>query len=411
MTMLKSTYNPLLLFLFLLCTSNGFSQNDKQKQLETRRIELRREIQKINELRAENKSKEKSQLSLIEDFNYKISVLSNLIKVTNQQANLLTREINSNQRKISNLREELATLKEDYAAMLVKSYKSKNQQSRIMFLLSSNNFKQAYKRLQYIKQYSDHQKKQGEIIKIKTIELQERNSNLLKQQEEKKSLIAENRVVQKSLEGERRQHEVLMKSIQKNLTTYASQIKKKQREADRIEKEIDRIIKAAILASNKKAGTGKTTSSTSFALTPEEKVLNTNFVSNKGKLPWPVEKGFVRLGYGTQPHPINKSLTIKSNGVRIATEKGAKVMAVFNGEVSEILKMKNVNPIVMIRHGNYLTLYRNLSQVYVKKGEKVSTKQVIGEVFTNPSNGETILSFTISKGTSTENPASWIYKM
>lgn len=411
MANIKCTYNPLLLFLFLLFSAIGLSQNDKQKELETRRVELRREIQKINELRAENKSKEKSQISLIEDFNYKISVLSNLIKVTNQQANLLTREINSNQKKISNLREELVELKEDYAAMLVKSYKSKNQQSRIMFLLSSDNFKQAYKRLQYIRQYSDHQKQQGEIIKAKTIELQERNSNLLKQQEEKKTLIVENRVVQKSLEAERRQHQVLMKSIQKNLSTYASQIRQKQREADRIEKEIDRIIKAAIIASNKKAGAGKTTSSTSFALTPEEKVLNTNFVSNKGKLPWPVEKGFVRLGYGTQPHPINKSLTIKSNGVRIATEKGAKVMAVFNGEVSEILKMKNVNPIVMIRHGNYLTLYRNLSQVYVKKGDKVSTKQVIGEVFTNPTNGETILSFTISKGTNTENPASWIFKM
>ena len=408
---IKQTYKIFLLLGFLLCGIFGFSQNNKQKELETRRQELRREIQKINELRAENKSKEKSQLSLIEDFNHKISVLSNLIKVTNQQANLLTREIRSNQNKITSLRDELKQLKEDYAAMIVKSYKSKNQQSRIMFLLSSNNFKQAYKRLQYIKQYSDHQKQQGETIKVKTIELQETNSNLLKQQESKRKLIAENREVKKSLEVERREHEDLMRSIKKNLSLYASQIKRKQREAKRIDAEIDRIIKAAIAASNKKAGVTKTTSSTSFALTPEEKVLASNFVSNKGKLPWPVEKGIVRLGYGTQPHPIDKSLTIKSNGVRIATEKGAKVMAVFNGEVSEVLKMKNVNPIVMIRHGNYLTLYRNLSHVYVKKGDRVTTKQVIGEVFTNPSNGETILSFTISKGVSTENPASWIYRM
>lgn len=409
MTMYTYTYKLIFILGFLLCSSLSFSQSDKQKQLESRRQELRREIQKINELRDENKSKAKSELSLIEDFNYKISVLSNLIKVTNQQANLLTREISSNQNKITNLRTELKQLKEDYAAMVVKSYKSKNQQSRIMFLLSSNNFKQAYKRLQYIKQYSDHQKQQGEIIKAKTVELQEINANLLKQQEDKKKLIAENRVVQKSLETERKQHETLMASIKKNLSKYASQIKQKQREADKIDREIDRIIKAAIAKSNKKAG--NKTSSKSFALTAEEKVLASNFISNKGKLPWPVEKGFVRLGYGTQPHPIDRSLTIKSNGVRIATEKGAKARAVFDGEVSEILKMKNVNPIVMIRHGNYLTLYRNLSQVYVKKGDKVKTKQVIGEVFTNPSNGETILSFTLSKGTSTENPASWIYKM
>ncbi|MDG1731330.1 MAG: peptidoglycan DD-metalloendopeptidase family protein [Algibacter sp.] len=403
------TYRLVFILGFLLCSSLSFSQTNKQKQLESRRQELRREIQKINELRNENKSKAKSELSLIEDFNYKISVLSNLIKVTNQQANLLTREISSNQNKISSLRDELKQLKENYAAMIVKSYKSKNQQSRIMFLLSSNDFKQAYKRLQYIKQYSDHQKQQGEIIKTKTLELQDTNASLLKQQDDKKKLIAENRVVQQSLETERKQHQTLMASIKKNLSRYASQIKEKQREADKIDREIDRIIKAAIAKSNIKAG--KTTSSKTFALTAEEKVLASNFILNKGKLPWPVEKGFVRLGYGTQPHPIDSSLKIKSNGVRIATEKGAKARAVFDGEVSEILKMKNVNPIVMIRHGNYLTLYRNLSQVYVKKGDKVKTKQVIGEVFTNPSNGETILSFTLSKGTATENPASWIYKM
>ncbi|WP_295985724.1 peptidoglycan DD-metalloendopeptidase family protein [uncultured Algibacter sp.] len=409
MNITKLTYKIVFILGFLLSTALGFSQSDKQKQLESRRQELRREIQKINELRSENKSKAKSELSLIEDFNYKISVLSNLIKVTNQQANLLTREISSNQNKISSLRDELKQLKEDYAAMIVKSYKSKNQQSRIMFLLSSNDFKQAYKRLQYIKQYSDYQKKQGEIIKIKTVELQDTNASLLKQQEDKKKLIAENRGVQNTLEKERKQHQTVMVSIKKNLSRYASQIKKKQREANRIDREIDRIIKAAIAKSNKKAG--KTASSKTFALTSEEKVLASNFISNKGKLPWPVEKGFVRLGYGSQPHPIDRSLIIKSNGVRIATEKGAKARAVFDGEVSEILKMKNVNPIVMIRHGNYLTLYRNLSQVYVKKGDKVKTKQVIGEVFTNPSNGETILSFTLSKGTATENPASWIYKM
>lgn len=405
----KNTYKILLLFGFLLCSILSFSQNNKQKELETRRQELRREIQKINELRAENKSKEKSQVSLIEDFNYKIRVLSNLIKVTNQQANLLTRQINSNQKKITSLRDELKELKEAYAAMIVKSYKSKNQQSRIMFLLSSNNFKQAYKRLQYIKQYSDHQKQQGETIKAKTLELQEVNSDLLKQQESKKKLIAENREIQKSLEKERSEHERLMKSIKQNLSLYASQIKQKQREVDRIDAEIDQIIKAAIASSNRKAG--KSENSTTFALTPEEKVLASNFISNKGKLPWPVEKGIVRLGYGTQKSNIDNSLIIKSNGVRIATEKGAKVMVVFDGEVSEIIRMKNTNPMVMIRHGSYVTLYKNLSKVYVKKGDKVTTKQIIGEVATNNYSGETILSFTISKGSDFEDPASWIYRM
>lgn len=409
MMLLKQTYKTAFLLIFLLFSISIFSQNNKQKELETRRLELRREIQKINELRAENKSKEKSQLSLIENFNYKINVLSNLIKVTNQQANLLNRDINSNQKKITDLRNELKQLKEVYAAMIVKSYKSKNQQSRVMFLLSSNNFKQAYKRLQYMKQYSDHQKLQGETIKTKTVELQQTNTNLLKQQEDKRKLIAENREVQKSLEVERKEQELLMKSIKNDLSKYASQLKQKQREVDRIDAEIDRIIAEAIAKSNKKVS--KSPTSNTFALTPEEKVLASNFISNKGKLPWPVEKGYVTLGYGTQPSPINKTLTIKSNGVRLATEKGAKVMAVFNGEVTSVKKLKNANPLVVIRHGNYYTVYTNLLKVYVKEGDKVSTKQTIGEVFTNPANGETIFSFSIYKEGASQNPSGWIYKM
>lgn len=395
--------------LLLLANGVGFSQNKKQKELEERRQELRQEINKINQLQQENKSKEKSQLSLIDNYNYKISVLNNLISVTNQQANLLTREINSNQKKITKLRDELKALKEDYAAMIVKSYKSKNQQSRIMFLLSSDNFKQAYKRLQYMKQYSDHQKQQGQEIKIKSEELQSINASLLVQKADKQKLINENRVVQKTLEEERKQQQVLMASIKKNINIYAAQIKAKQQEADRIDREIDRIIREAIVKSNKKAG--KSESSIGFSLTAEEKVLASNFVSNKGKLPWPVQKGFVTLGYGTQPSPIDKSVSIRSNGVRIATEKGAKVRAVFNGEVSRIVVIRNSNPIVMIRHGNFITAYKNLSKVYVKEGDKVTTKQDIGEVFTNPSNGDTILNFIIYENLNTLNPAEWIYKM
>lgn len=399
----------IVLVFFTFCLSIGFSQNNKKQELENRRQELRKEIKKINQLQAETRSKQKSQLSLIEEFNYKIGVLSNLIKVTNQQANYLTREINSNQKKITGLREELKLLKEAYASMIVKSYKSKNKQSKVMFLLSSDNFKQAYKRLQYIKQYTAYQKEQGESIKQKTQELQDINIDLLNQKKEKDKLIAENRETQKNLEVTKKEHETIIKSIQKDMSRYTAQIREKQQEADRIDAEIEKIIKAAIAKSNARAG--KSSSSTSFALTAEEKILASNFTANKGKLPWPVEKGFVRVGYGSQPHPLNRSLTIKSNGVKIATEKNAKVRAVFDGEVMSVTKLKNMNPMVMISHGNYITTYSNLSKVYVKEGDKVSTKQDIGEVGIDTSTGETILRFIISKESSTQNPAHWIYKM
>ena len=411
MALQKHVFKLCFAVLLMFTSSNSTAQNNKQKQLENRRQELRREIQKINALRKEGNSKAKSQLSLIEDFDYKIKVLSRLIKVTNQQANLLNRKINDNQKQIGTLRNELKLLKENYAAMIVKSYKSRNQQSRIMFLLSSDNFKQAYKRLQYMKQYTDHQKEQGETIKAKTLELQKINKDLLLQKKAKDALLAENKKSQNDLEKERQQHQVIMASIRKELGKYTAQIRAKQREADKIDSAIDRIIKTAIAKSktNKKITTK--TASGSFALTPEEKVLSNNFASNKGKLPWPVENGYVSLGYGTQPHPINKSLTIKSNGVRINTKNGAKARAVFDGKVMSIVRLKNVNPIVMVQHGNYITTYKNLSKLYVKEGDTVKTKQVLGDVATNNFTGKTTLSFIVSKGSATQNPKSWIYKM
>jgi septal ring factor EnvC (AmiA/AmiB activator) len=258
-----------------------------------------------------------------------------------------------------------------------------------------------------MKQYANHQKEQGETIKAKTAELQQINQNLLVQKEEKQKLIAENKKTQNTLEKERAQHRSIMASIRKDLSKYTSQIKAKQQEAARIDREIERIVRAEIAKSNKNTSSS---SSSSFALTAEEKVLASNFVSNKGKLPWPVEKGFVKARYGKQPSLIDRSLTVQRNGVLITTEKNAKARVVFNGTVIRVAAIRNSNPMVMIKHGNYITVYKNLSKVYVKEGDKVKTKDVIGEVSTSIE-GDTILNFSIFKDAQTENPASWIYKM
>ncbi|MGM5469204.1 murein hydrolase activator EnvC family protein [Flavobacteriaceae bacterium LMO-SS05] len=407
---MRNKFTYIFVFMgLLLCSISATSQSQKQIELESKRQQLQKEIEQINTLLFTNKKKEKSVISQVEDLNYKVSVRKNLIKVTNDQANLLTREINANQKEISSLRDQLKVLKEDYGAMIVRSYKSRSDQSKVMFLLSSDNFKQAYKRLQYIKQYADYQKEQGEKIKDKTQKLQDLNTALLQQKKDKEKLIEENRVAKNRLEEELKQQNVLMTSIRKDLSSYNSQIKKKQQEADKIDREIDRLIREAIAESNKKAGNAS--SSRDYALTAEAKALAANFESNKGKLPWPVEKGIVKLGYGKQPSPIDNTVTINSNGVRIATEEGAKVRAVFDGEVSAIVAIRNANPAVIIRHGNYFTIYKNLSKIFVKQGDKVSTKQIIGEVFTNKSNGETILGFGVNKNSNTENPANWIYRM
>ncbi len=397
------------LFLTLALHLSGFSQSSKQKELELRRTELQREIQQITTLLFAGKKEQKSVFSIVEDLNFKIQKRKNIISITNQQANLLTREINTNQAKISKLRLKLKSLKDDYANMIVKSYKSRADQSKLMFLLSSSNFQQAYKRLQYIKQYADYQQLQAELIKAETANMQALNIKLSKQKKDKQILIEENKVAKLVLDQERSQQELLMKDIKANLSQYSVQIKTKQRETNKIDKEIRKIIQAAIAASNKKAG--KSSKFKVFSLTPEQKILSANFTSNKGKLPWPVANGVVKLRYGNNRSPIDPSLTIKSNGVRIATSNSGQVRAVFEGVVQGIMTPKNGNNTVLIRHGNYITVYKNLSKFYVKKGDKVITKQTIGEVLTNKASGESILSFGIFKDSSTQDPSKWIYKL
>lgn len=396
-----------ILVVALLFQSFIFGQSEKQKALEAQRIQLQKEITQINSLLFSNKKKEKSVLNMVEDLNYKIRVRQNLIKITNEQANLLTREINDNQNQISNLREQLKQLKEDYAGMIVKSYKSKSQQSRIMFLLSSDDFKQAYKRLQYIQQYADYQKQQGEAIKEKTETLQALNITLSKQKEDKQKLIEENRKAKADLEADLKSQNTLMASIKTELKQFATQIKTKQQEIDRIDAEIKKLIREAIASSNK--ASGNTSNTGKFVLTPAGKALAANFVANKGKLPWPVERGVIKMRYGTQRSLIDNTVTIKSNGIRIATEQNAKVKAVFEGEVFAVQLIKFSNPSVYIKHGNYISVYTNLSKVLVKKGDKVSTGQAIGEVFTD-NNGETMLRFSIFKEDQTENPEVWLAK-
>lgn len=398
-----------MLLLVFVCMSSTHAQNKKQQELEERRQELLQEIQQFTKLVSKGKKKQKSALTAAEDLDYKVSVRQNLIKLTNQQANLLTREINDNQNRITQLRDKLKVLKEEYAAMIVKSYKSKSEQSKVMFLLASNDFQQAYRRLQYIKQFADYQKKQSEIIKNQTLELQELNKSLVMLKEGKKQLINDNRVAKDELDKELKEQKTLINSIKRNLNAYHAQIRDKQREAEKIDKEILKIIREARVTSNKKAG--KSSSSKTFSLTPEDKALADNFTSNKGKLPWPVEEGVVKMRYGNHPSPIDRNVTIKSNGVRIATSSNASVRSVFEGTVNSIIVPKNGNITVMIQHGNYFTIYKNLSKINVKKGDKVRTKQKIGEVLTSKSSGETILSFLVFKGLETQNPAHWVFKM
>ena len=399
-----------LLFFLLMGLSSGLAQEStsQQKELEAQRQQLKNEIKQINKLLFSNTKTRKNALTAAEDLQVKLNVRSELIKVTNQQANLLTRRISVNERNIAAQRKELEELKEEYAKMIQKSYASKSLQNRLMFLFSSENFLQAYKRLQYLKQYARFRRKQGQEIAQKTKLLQQLNQTLIDEKAAKLVLIEENREVQASLQKEQLEQQELIKSLKQKERSLAAQIEKKEKQRRAIDKEIDRLIREAIAASNKAAGKkGKTT----FELTPEAKLIATNFQANKGRLPWPLEKGIVIQGFGRQRHPVVKTTTIQSNGVVLATEPAAQVRAVFEGEVMSVIVIKGSNPSVLIRHGNFITLYSNLGKLYVKKGDQVKAKQPIGEVFTNQQTGKTQIQFGIFNNVKALNPKDWIYQM
>ena len=338
----------------------------------------------------------------------KLNVREELIKVTNAQVNLLTRKINLNQRNISSQRKELEELKADYAKMIQYSYASKSLQNRLMFLFSSESFLQAYKRIQYLKQYTQYRRKQGVAIGEKTLLLQKLNKTLIEEKSKKVTLVNENKTVQEQLKKERINQQSLIKSLKLKAQNLSAQISKKEQQARAIDQEIDRLILEAIAASNKAAGKS---SKKTFELTPEAKLIAANFEANRGRLPWPLEKGIVVQGFGRQKHPVVKTTTIQSNGVTIATSPSSKVRAVFKGEVMSVVTFKGSNPSVLIRHGNYITVYKNLGKLYVKKGDKVQAKEPIGEVFTNENTGKTEVQFSIFNNVKALNPKGWIYEM
>ncbi len=406
----KISYCTYYLILTFIVSFSGHAQTSEQKALEAKRERLQEEIKEINRLLFAERKEKGTILDQMEALDNKINVRQELIRVTNQQSNLLNRQINVNIRNISKLREDLNILKEDYANLIQKTYQNKSQSNRLMFLLSAENFFQAFKRLQYMQQYAKHRKKQGEGIIQKTEELAQLNKDLVEQRKQKDQLVAENTKAKNELSKEVESQRNLLRSIRQNEAKYTAAIAEKQKEARRIEREIERLIRSAIASSNKSSGKSNT-SSTKFALTPEAKLVADNFSANKGRLIWPVEKGIKSQGYGIYADKIYPGIKHQNNGVTITTDKGSQARAIFEGEVIAIISVPGGSKGVTVKHGNYISTYYNLSTLYVKKGDRVSAKEVLGDIYTNRFDGSTKLKFYLYQDSNRLNPEDWIYQL
>ena len=396
----------ILFAVFLISVQIGFSQASSRKDLENQKQAIQKELKQINNLLVINNKKKEVAFSDIENLTLKIQKQQEIVKLTNRQINILNDEISQNEKTKANLEKDLEEIKLAYKQMIIRSYKARSGKNKLMFILSAETFFQAFKRTQYIKQYASHRRNQAKKI----VSISENISNVIKDLSQrldlKRDLLQKNRDNQKTLESEKTRVNKMAYQLRSQEKKYKRNIVLKQKESEKIDKEIEKLIKEAIAASNRKKA-----KSNNFSLTPEALALAKSFELNKGKLPWPVSRGVVIQKFGTQPHPVVRTAKIKSNGIVIATEKSAKVKTVFKGVVLSVLKFRGSNPTVLVQHGNYITAYKNLAKVFVEKGDNLDSGQVIGEVYNNESSGKSTLQFSVFKKTTPLNPIYWILKM
>lgn len=403
--------NRILAFLVFFFSLMTVAQTKEQQKLEQQKIQIQKEIAAFKELLQTEKKKEKSVLSLIQEQKARIALSEKLISTTAKQKRLLEDDIYLTQLEINKLNRELNVLKEDYAKMIVKSYKSRNEKSRIMFILSSDSFLQAYKRIQYMKQYASFRKMQGDEIQEKQKDLATAKIKLESRKKEKEKVLAESEAEKTELEKQKKEQEILAKDLEKNKKKYAAEISKKEKEKKEIDAKIKKLIAEAIAAANKKTaaktGVKNTGGSSKFILTPEGKIVSDNFKANKGRLPWPVEKGYIQLRYGNYQDPVHKGVTHLNSGIEIAAMPGSTARAIFDGEVLQVQVIQGTKKAVFIRHGDFITIYQNLDNVSVSVGDKVTIKQTIGNIVTDGS-GKAVIKFLVLQNTTTLNPEQWL---
>ena len=392
------------LLLFSIIPLNAQNYEAKQKKLEAQKISLKKEISQINSLISDSKKKSKNLANDLEDLQLRISVRDKLININNSQLNNLTNIIYNQTEKLSGLEKDLIKLKEEYEKIIYSSYKKKSTQMKLMFLFASENINQAFKRFQYFKQYSKFRKKQADKIILIQAQISQTIDSLQIRKKDKQDIVDENRLVKQSLSEEKQEQNSLFRNLLKNQKNYASEINEKQKQTNLIDNEIQKLIRLAIAESN------KNNNSSNFALTPEGRLISTNFQANKGRLPWPLKEGIVVRRFGTQPHPVVRTTTINSNGISLATSANSVAYSVFDGEVLSVYGFSGGNPGVLVRHGKYISNYQNLSSIFVKKGDKIKANDEIGIVFTNESTGKTVLKFNIFNELKPENPTIWLDK-
>ncbi len=437
-----------LLFAFLLLLTTGLQAQTKE-ELQRQKVLLQDQIDLASELLLKTKSTKEASLSELQTLNQKIEARNKLIRTMDRQIRSIDREVANKAKEIETLEARVDSLKSDYADLIKLAQRQQKPRDQILFILSSKSFAQAAKRMQYFKDMAAYREQQVQQIAIAQETLAREREALIAKKAEKIQVQTAQEGEKIALQADAQIQEVTVQNLQSKESTLKKDIDKKQREAQQLEQQIKRIIAEEMRKAKERAErssleneakelgliSGKDFSARtsnkalkqlidkareakgmdvrddgpSFAMTPEARALANNFASNKGALPWPVERGIITGKFGKHPHPIVKGVIVDNPHIEITTEESAIVRSVFEGEVSSVVPIPGANVMVLVRHGNYFTVYSNLINVKVKAGDVVSLKEPIGTAFTDEE-GKTMVQLGIWKDADIQDPNPWLAK-
>ena len=385
------------------------TKKENREKLESKKKKLEEEIalnKKLLEETSKNRKASVNQLNLLRN---QIEKREALLDEINLGIDSLDRIIRDNGEVLVRQEQTLQQMKDEYARLIYHAWKTRNSYDRMLFVFSAENFNQAFRRLKYFQQFTEYRMTQAEQISMVADEVRQTMQDLSRQKEEKVGLLSENEKEKERLDREKKEKDKMYQDLKKKEASIRKTLEAKKAEAKKLQAKIEEIIASEIRKSSDK--TNKTpVSNTNMknVLTPEEKLISDNFTSNRGKLPWPVSSGVISESFGEHDHPVLAGIKVKNNGINIATSKGSQARAVFNGTVVSVVSISELNKVVILRHGDFFTVYSNLQTVNVSKGSSVTTKQVLGIIATEPEDGKTDLHFEVWEGKVLHNPVSWL---
>jgi len=374
----------------------SLTSNTDKNELIKRKSEIEKEIELTDKLLTETRKKQQHSLQELQLIKNNLKKRNLLIKNLSNEIKGIDNKLEEKTYELNAYKKELEKAKQEYATLIYYAFKNRDTNFNLMYLLAAKDINQFYNRFLYLKQYKDYRLKNIELIKKLKIIVELNIQELTKTKNEKRNILNSIKSEKAIIINDEESLKNILKSLQQQEKELIKQIDEKKKIAEKLNKEIEELI------------TKETKKNKLENLTPEDKLISNDFIKNKGRLPWPVEKGVIVDHFGEHDHPVIKNVKVRNNGIDIATIMTAKARTVFEGDISKIFTIKGANTTVIIRHGNFYTVYHNLKNVNVHVGEKVNTKQYIGDVYYDAKAGETILHFEVWNGMEKQDPEDWL---